>query len=471
MIGFTNITEEAELANTQPDTKLDIQALRAELTGELLTTESAGYHECRRMHDPTIDNRPGVIVRAASAKDVATVVGYASRAGLPVAARSGGHGLSDDMFVDVAIMVDLSLLKGVSINADEGTARVQAGATSGDLAGPAHAHGLALTTGDTSSVGIGGLATGGGIGFMVRKFGLTIDNLISAEVVTADGSILTASETENADLFWAIRGGGGNFGIVTEFEFRLARVGQILGGAIVFPATREVVRGYVDYAPDAPEDLTTIGELVLAPPAPFIPAEWVGKPVFLILVCWTGAIEEGEKALEPLRKLATPVVDIVAPMPYPAIYNLTAEAAVPHGNSVRSLFQREISDDCIDKMIAAMPAAKAMMNMVQIRGLGGALAAVPAEGTAFSDRDARYLTTVIAVWADENEDATPHRDWIRSLYDQIKHEASGVYVNFLETETYERIQECYGENFERMVELKRKYDPANMFRFNQNIKP
>jgi len=214
---------------------------------------------------------------------------------------------------------------------------VQAGATSGDLAGPAHAHGLALTTGDTSSVGIGGLATGGGIGFMVRKFGLTIDNLISAQVVTADGNIVTASETENADLFWGIRGGGGNFGIVTEFEFRMARVGQILGGAIVLPATREVIRGYVDYSPNAPEDLSTIGQLMPAPPAPFIPAEWVGKPIFMILVCWCGGIEEGQKALEPLRKLGTPVADIVAPMPYPAIYNLTAEAAVPHGNSVRSL--------------------------------------------------------------------------------------------------------------------------------------
>lgn len=459
------------MANSQSDGKLDIQALRAELTGELLTRESAGYDECRRMHDPTIDNRPGVIVRAATTQDVATVVGFAARAGLPVAVRSGGHGLSDDMFVDVAIMVDLSLLKGVSINADEGTARVQAGATSGDLAGPAHAHGLALTTGDTASVGIGGLASGGGIGFMVRKFGLTIDNLISAQVVTADGVIVTASETENADLFWGVRGGAGNFGIVTEFEFRMAPVGQILGGAIVFPATREVIRGYVDYSPNAPEDLSTIGQLMPAPPAPFIPQEWVGKPVFMVLVCWTGAVEEGQKALEPLRKLATPLADIVAPMPYPAIYNLTAEAAVPHGNSVRSLLQLEISDDSIDRMIAAMPSGKAMMNMVQIRGLGGALAAVPVEATAFSDRDARYFTTVIAVWEDENEDATPHKDWIRSLYDQIKHEESGVYVNFLETESEERIRECYGENFARMVDLKRKYDPANMFRFNQNVKP
>jgi hypothetical protein len=459
------------MANTQSHTKLDIEGMLAELTCELLTPESAGYDDCRQMHDPSIDFRPGVIVRAKSAEDVATVVGFAARAGLPVAARSGGHGLSDDMLVDVPIVVDLSQMKGISIDAKTGIARVQPGVTSGELAGPANAHGLALTTGDTSSVGMGGLTSGGGIGFMVRKFGLTIDNLISAQVVTADGSILTASETENADLFWGIRGGAGNFGIVTEFEYRLARVDQILGGAIVFPATREVIRGYVDYTPNAPEDLTTIGQLMPAPPAPFIPQEWVGKPVFMVLICWVGDIEDGKKAVEPLRKLATPLADIVAPMPYPAIYNLTAEAAVRHGNAVRSLFQREISDDVIDKMIAAMPGGKAMMNMVQIRGLGGALAAVPSEATAFSDRDARYLTSIIAVWADEKEDATPHRSWIRSLWDQISHERSGVYVNFLETEGEERIRECYGENLARMVELKRKYDPANMFRFNQNIKP
>lgn len=459
------------MANGLSSAQLDFETLRAELTCELLTEDSPGYEAGRQMHDPSINFRPAVIVRAKTADDVATVVRVAARTGVPVAVRSGGHGLSDDMLVDGVLLVDLALLKGISVNAAARTARVQAGVTSGELAGPAHAHGLALTTGDTSSVGLGGLTTGGGIGFMVRKYGLTVDNLISAQVVTADGRIVTASETENADLFWGIRGGGGNFGIVTEFEFRLAPVGEILGGAIVFPLTRETVRGYLNYTPDAPEDLSTIGEMMLAPPAPFIPEQWVGKPVFMVLVCWTGGIEAGQRAVEPLRKLAAPVADIVSPMPYPAIYQLTAEAAQRHGNSVRSMFQREISDDCIDKMIAAIPSGKALVNMVQIRGLGGAFAAVPAEETAFSDRDARYFTTVIAVWEHEEADASPHRDWIRALYDQIDHERSGVYVNFLETEGDERIRECYGENYDRMVDLKRKFDPKNMFRFNQNIEP
>ncbi len=453
------------------NTNLNIDALRAELTCELLTAESAGYDDARLMHDPSIDFRPGVIIRPRNAEDIAKVVRFAADAGLAVAVRSGGHGLSDDMFVDVPILLCLSLLKGINIDAATSTARVQPGVTSGELAGPANAHGLALTTGDTSSVGMGGLTTGGGIGFMVRKFGLTIDNLISAQVVTADGTIHTANEKENADLFWGIRGGGGNFGIVTEFEYRLAPVNQILGGGIVFPATREVIRGYVDYTPDAPEDLTTIGQLMPAPPAPFIPPEWVGKPIFMILVCWVGDIEAGQKAVDPLRKLGTPVAELLAPMPYPGIYNLTAEAAVPHGNSVRSQFQLTMSDDDIGALLDAMPKGTAMMNMVQIRGLGGAFGRVAPTATAFSDRDARYLTSIIAIWEDPREDATPHREWIRTLWDKIDDERSGVYVNFLETEGDERIAECYGENLPRMQELKRKYDPTNMFRFNQNIIP
>lgn len=451
--------------------KFDLDALRAKLGCELLTSESAGYNAARQMHDPSIDFHPGAIVRAKTAEDVACVVRFAAEAGLAVAVRSGGHGLSDDMFVDVPILLCLSQMKGITIDAKAGTARVQPGVTSGDLAPAANAHGLALTTGDTSSVGMGGLTNGGGIGFMVRKYGLTIDNLISAQVVTADGKIVTCSEKENADLFWGVRGGGGNFGVVTEFEYRLAPVNQILGGGIVFPATREAIRGYVDYTPDAPEDLTTIGQLMPAPPAPFIPPDWVGKPIFMVLVCWTGEIEEGQKAVGPLRALGTPIAEIIAPMPYPGIYNLTAEAAVPHGNSVRSQFQLQISDADIDAMLEAMPKGTAMMNMVQIRGLGGAFGRVPATATAFSDRDARYLTSIIAVWEDPKEDASPHREWIRTLWDKVDDERTGVYVNFLETEGDDRIEECYGENFPRMQELKRKYDPMNMFRFNQNIKP
>ena len=231
--------------------------------------------------------------------------------------RSGGHSLAYLSVIDDAIVVDLSQMERVSIDPEARIARVQPGATSGDLAGPANAHGLALSTGDTHSVGMGGLTTGGGIGFMVRKYGLAIDNLLSAQVVTAAGEIVTASADEHPDLFWAIRGGGGNVGIVTEFVFRLAPVGQILGGELMLPASREVLRGYLDYAASAPDDLTTIANLMYAPPAPHVPQERVGELVLSILVCWTGDVADGERALAPLRALATPVADAVAPMPYP----------------------------------------------------------------------------------------------------------------------------------------------------------
>ena len=252
-------------------------------------------------------------------------------------------------------------MKNVSINPEARTARVQPGVTSGDFAGPAHAYGLALSTGDTSSVGFGGLTTGGGIGWMVRKYGLAIDNLLSAQVVTAAGEQVTASPTENPDLFWAIRGGG--FGIITEFEFRLAPVGQVYGGALVFPATREITRAYLDYIKNAPDDLTTITFIMHAPPAPFIPENRVGEVVLFIMPVWTGSIEDGEKAIAPLRTLAEPIADTVAPMPYPVIYDYTADAAA-HAAEVRSMFSDEISDETIEAILKAYENSSSPYNLV-----------------------------------------------------------------------------------------------------------
>ena len=279
---------------------------------------------------------------------------FAREQDLPLAVRSGGHSLALYSVVDDALVIDLSGMKRVRIDPEQRIAYVQPGATSGDLAGPAGEHGLALSTGDTHSVGMGGLTTGGGIGFMARKYGLAIDNLLAARVVLADGSIVTASATERPDLFWAIRGGGGNFGIITEFTYRLAPVGQIYGGALILPATKEVLRGYLDYATSAPEDLTTIANLMFAPPAPFIPEDKVGSLVLIILPVWTGSIEDGEKAMAPLRALAEPVVDLVSPMPYPMIYRFTDFAAEPHGASIRSMFSDDLSDDAIDAILSAM---------------------------------------------------------------------------------------------------------------------
>ncbi len=319
----------------QPPTRLhsfatagdQLEVLRSRLAGQLITAESADFDTARKVIAIVVDSRPLAIVQAANPQDVAETVRFASERGMPLAVRSGGHSIAHFSMIDDVIVVDLSSMKCVTIDPEARTARVQAGATSGDLAGPANAHGLALSTGDTHSVGMGGLTTGGGIGFMVRKYGLAIDNLIAAQVVTAAGEIVTASASENPDLFWGIRGGGGNFGIVTEFTYQLAPVGLILGGDLVLPASREVVRGYLDYTATAPDDLTTIANIMHAPPAPYVPQERVGEVVLSILVCWTGSIADGERALAPLRALATPVADAVSPIQYPDIYRFTAHQA------------------------------------------------------------------------------------------------------------------------------------------------
>jgi FAD/FMN-containing dehydrogenase len=447
-------------------------ALRARLAGELILPGSLEFDQARKTANITVDRRPLAIVRAANARDVASAVIFARTHALPLAVRSGGHSVAHHSMIEDAMVVDFSGMKGIDIDPETRIARVQPGATSGDLAGPAYAHGLALTTGDTASVGFGGLTTGGGIGFMVRKYGLTIDNLLKAQVVTATGDIVTASASEHPDLFWAIRGGGGNFGIVTEFVVRLAPVGQVLAGDLMLPASHAVLRGYLDYIAEAPEGLTTIAHVMHAPPAPYVPQERVGELALSILVCWTGSIEEGEQALAPLRALATPIADVVNPMPYPLLYQFTAHQTAPHAASIRSMFARELSDDMIAAVLASLEQSSWPFHVVQLRGLGGAMARVGQAETAFAHRDARYMVTLLGLWMDPADDGSAHRAWVESLWQAIRHEGSGVYANFLENEGAARIRDAYPEaTFARLAEVKRQYDPHNVFRYNQNILP
>lgn len=446
--------------------------LRARVAGEVITPDDERYDAARQVQIAQFGRRPSAIVRATSTDDVAKAVQFAREQGIPLAVRSGGHSIPGFSMVDGGVTVDLSVMKGVVIDPATGRARVQAGATSGDVAGPAHWHGLAITTGDTSSVGMGGLVTGGGIGYMSRKYGLTIDNLVSAQVVTADGEVRTASPLEHADLFWAIRGGGGNFGIVTEFELQLAPVRDVLGGAIVLPATREVIRGYLDYMPAAPDGLTTLVNVSPAPPAPFIPEEHVGKPCVMILTVWTGDFEEGQRAIAPLRALAEPIADTVAPMPYPSIYDYTQELTNRHSVAVRSMFSDQMSDAAIEAAIAAISAPTTAIPLVHIRGQGGAIARVPGDATAFAHRSQKYFISVISVWTPEDEQGAAHEAWAEALWAKLRPEGNGVYVNFLQNEGPERINEAYPtETLQRLREVKTKYDPQNMFRYNQNIQP
>ena len=442
------------------------------LRGDLITPGHPEYDDARRVVNFTVDRRPLAIVRAANAEDVAAAVTFARAYDLPLAVRSGGHSVARLSMIDDAIVVDLSHMKHISIDPAARTARVQAGATSGDLASLANEHGLALTTGDTHSVGFGGLTSGGGVGFMVRKYGLTIDNLLAAEVVTAAGEVVTSSADELPDLFWAVRGGGGNAGIVTEFTFRLAPVNQILGGELILPATREVVRGYLDYATAASEDLSTIAHLMHAPPAPHVPQELVGQLVFSILVCWSGDLDAGQDAVAPLRALAAPFVDAVSAMPYPDIYRFTAHQAEPHAAAIRMMFADEISDASIDAALEAMKVASSPFSLIQFRGLGGAMARVPAGATAFAHRDQRYFFSIIGLWLDPEEDPAPHQSWTSVLWEKVRHEGRGVYVNFLEEEGDERVRVAYPPaTYARLAAIKRRYDPTNLFRFNQNVPP
>jgi FAD/FMN-containing dehydrogenase len=448
-----------------------IEQLRYSLVGELITRDSENYEEVRSVHVTTHAGRPGAIVRAAGVSDVVETVRFAKAQGRPLAVRSGGHSIPGYSSVDDSLVVDLSQMRSVSIDPERGIARVQAGATSGDLIEAARPHGLALSTGDTASVGLGGLTTGGGIGFMVRKHGLAIDNLISAQVVTASGDVVTASASEHSDLFWAIRGGGGNFGIITEFEFQLARVGQVLGGLLVLPGTREVIRGYLDYVADAPDDLTTIADLMAAPPAPFIPEDRVGENVLMVFAVWSGSIEDGEAAYAPLRALAQPVADVISPIEYADIYEFTRELEAPHSAALRSMFADSHSDETIDAIVSAVEAAPELGPIVMFRGLGGSVLSAEGDDTAFAHRKRRFFTTVISLW-EPGTDGSANVAWVNALYDAIKHEARGVYVNFLGDEGEDRIREAYPpQTYDRLREVKRAYDPANMFCFNQNIRP
>lgn len=450
----------------------DTQALRARLSGEVLLPGETAYDEARKVANLVFDRAPSAIVRVETTQDVAEAVRFARANNTPFAVKSGGHSVAGHSNPEGALLIDMSQLKAVNIDPARQIARVQPGATSGELAGPAHAYGLALSTGDASSVGIGGLTTGGGIGFMVRKFGLAIDNLLSVEVVTADGEILRASSKENSDLFWAVRGGGSNFGIITEFEFKLARVGAVYGGALVLPATQEILRAYIDYAVNAPDDLTTITNIMYAPPAPFIPEDRVGEPVLMILMVWSGRLEDGAKAVQPLRELGEIIADAVGPMPYPAIYNFTAAAAEPHHVAIRSLFAREFSDQSLEVALEALRNAPSPMSMVQFRPLGGAFSRPGANATAFAHRDAKLMVTALGLWMDPSEKKETYEAWVDGLWTKVRHHQSGVYCNFVANEGNERVREAYpGATYAKLALVKAKYDPENVFSFNQNIKP
>jgi FAD/FMN-containing dehydrogenase len=453
------------------DDALDLEAFEASLHGSIVLPGSVDYDEARQVKSAQYDRRPALIVRAADAGDVARTVNLARESGLPLSVRGGSHSLAGFGTNDGGIVLDLGAMKGLHIDPEAKLAWAQPGLTAGEYTVAAAAHGLATPFGDTGSVGISGLTLGGGIGWLVRKYGLAIDALVAVEIVTADGRTVTADAESHPDLFWAVRGGGGNFGVVTRFQFRLYPVGEILGGALFMPPTAEVLRQLVPVAQAAPEELTTISFLMNVPPAPFAPAEHVGKLSLAIMFVWAGDPEAGQAALDPFRKLAEPLFELVMPMPYPGIYQMLAEAEKRAHGSHRSRFLTKIDDDAVDAMLSAMAATTSPAAMVQIRALGGAMARVPADATAFAHRDAPIMVIIVNLYEDPATEPI-HAAWTVALFDALAPNASGVYANFLEVEGEARILSAYpGGAYERLAEVKRRYDPSNLFQLNQNIRP
>jgi FAD/FMN-containing dehydrogenase len=447
-----------------------IQQLRGEIDGKVITSEDADYESARLVFMPQIDRRPAAIVKPADAGEVSTVVTLARDEGLELAVRSGGHSAAGHGVSEGGIVLDLSNMKALEIDPDAQVAWAETGLTAGELTSAAQAHGLAVGLGDTGSVGIGGLTLGGGIGYLVRKHGLTIDDLLGAEIVTADGRLLHVDAEHEPDLFWAIRGGGGNFGVATRFRYRLHPVGTITGGMLVLPATAEVVAGFIAAAEAAPEELSTIANVMTAPPMPFLPEEWHGKLVVLAMLVHAGPLDEGERAVAPFRSLATPLADMVKEMPYADIYPPEDPNFRPRA-AARTMFMDAIDETVAATILGRLEDSTAMMRVAQLRVLGGAMARVPADATAFAHRQSRIMVNVAAVYQQPDE-APTHEAWATETAAALRQTDAGAYVNFVGDEGEERVHAAYpAGTWKRLAEVKRRYDPDNLFRLNQNIAP
>ncbi|MEV7562368.1 FAD-binding oxidoreductase [Streptomyces sp. NPDC089795] len=454
--------------------KLSIDQLRERVRGTVVTPDDESYDEARKVHNAMIDRRPAAVVHCANAGDVMAAVDFARENGLDLAVRGGGHSVPGFGTCDGGVVADLSGMRGVRVDAAARTARAEGGATWGDFNAATYAFGLAATGGIISTTGVGGLTLGGGIGYLARGLGLSCDNLISADVVTADGRLVVASEEENADLFWALRGGGGNFGAVTSFEFRLSPVKDIYGGPMLFELADAptVLRSFADLIADAPEELGGFPAFQIAPPLPFIPADRHGDTFALIVACWSGPLDEGERALQAFHDFAPVVAEHVGPMPYPAL-NSAFDALVPPGlqHYWKANFVTELTDDVIDAHLRHAPGLPAVNSTVHIYPINGACHRVAPDATAFAYRDASFATVIAGMWPDpaDNETATA---WVRDYYDATAaHSEEGGYINFMADDDQDRIRSNYKGNYDRLVAVKRAYDPENLFHLNQNIRP
>lgn len=461
-----------EQMNTNPHDfvheQLSIAELRRSIQGRVIIPSDTGYDEARAVFYGSFDRRPSVIIQPHNTADIAHVVALARTTGIELAVRSGGHSLAGHSTTEGGILLDLSSIKRLEIDAQSQTAWAEAGLTAGEYTTAAAEYNLATGFGDTSTVGIGGLTLGGGIGYLVRKYGLTIDNLLAAEIVTADGSTQLIDAHTHPDLFWAIRGGGGNFGVVSRFQFQLHELETIIGGMLIFLATADTIATLIELADAAPDELSMIANLMAAPPLPYLPEEHHGKLIVMAQLVYSGETSKGEQIIAPFRALG-PVADLVKTMPYPEIYNLNQIEAGPAQEVVRSFFLDRIDLRMAELIIEHLQATTAPMAVTQLRVLGGAMARIPVEATAFAHRKCRFMVAIGAVY--ENAEETPqHQAWVTSYAAALDDGTQGAYVNFLGHDAKTRLHDAYPDAvWKRLAAVKAHYDPTNVFRLNYNV--
>jgi hypothetical protein len=452
------------------------RALARGLHGRLIRLGDPGYDAARRVWNGLIDKRPALIAQCADADDVVRAVRAAREHDLLLAVRGGGHNVAGLGTCDGGLVIDLSAMREVAVDPAARTARAQGGATWGDVDRATQAHDLATTGGLITTTGIGGFTLGGGIGWLTRKHGMAVDNLLSVELVTAASDRISASATEHPDLFWAVRGGGGNFGVVTSFTYRLHPVGpMVFGGAVFHPAARarDLLRFYREWVRTLPDELTSAVVFATAPPEPFMPPDLVGTPMVAVPLCWAGPLGEGEAAVRPLRDFAPPAVDLLGPLPYTALQGMF-DAGAPKGvlSYWKTEYLSELSDAAIDVLMAHTARMGKPFAQLHVHHVGGAVARAPADATAVGRRDAPFTLNIIGMWQDPAE-TEAQRGWVRGVAEALRPLATGAqYLNFLGDLEEDRVRAAYGDaKYARLQGIKKRYDPGNLFRVNHNIRP
>jgi FAD/FMN-containing dehydrogenase len=453
-----------------PTTTNLITELRDRVRGRVISPSDSDYDQARTVSMGGIDRHPAAIVRVVDASDVAQVIAVARETGAELAVRSGGHSSAGHSVTEGGIVLDLHDLKAADFDLDAGTVWAQTGLTAAELTTAAAEHGVAVGFGDTGSVGIGGITLGGGVGYLGRKYGLTIDSVLAAEIVTASGQVLQATQDEHPDLFWAVRGGGGNFGVVTRFKYRLHPLPAFYGGMLLLPATAETVAGFIAAAQAAPEELSTIANVMPTPPMPFVPEAWHGKLAIMGMLAYAGDAEAGATGVAPFRALAEPIADMVRPMGYPEMYPPEDESYHPLAVA-HTLFVDRIDLPVAETIMRWLNDSDAAMRVAQLRVLGGAIARVPADATAYAHRAQPILVNVAAFY-EGPEDKPVRQAWVEGFRDALRGDNHASYVNFLGDEGEARVHDAYpAATWERLARVKAEYDPENLFRLNQNVAP